>query len=270
MVDYQGQRLKDIMDSEKDKKILDKGQLSVKGGSLMSFFDGSHLSLFIFRKTQKLTAAIFMLTELFEKDNPFRTGLRNSAADLLSCALHLAVHPDIFLLEKGRLKSSALETMMLLESANFAGLVSSMNLKVFQDGYLPVFSLLNEERNAEPVKPVVPDGFFNVPEPFPEKDKGHKGHYKGQSLSYEGEGRSVKREAVSLKESKSAKLNHDSPRAKTVLSVVRKGGRVSVKDVAAVVSGVSEKTLQRELLSLVSQGVLKKEGERRWSRYSLT
>jgi hypothetical protein len=42
-----------------------------------------------------------------------------------------------------------------------------------------------------------------------------------------------------------------------------------VKDVSAVVKDCSEKTLQRELLALVAQGVLKKEGERRWSSYVL-
>ena len=32
---------------------------------------------------------------------------------------------------------------------------------------------------------------------------------------------------------------------------------------------VSEKTVQRELFALVKEGVLKKEGEKRWSVYKL-
>jgi len=32
---------------------------------------------------------------------------------------------------------------------------------------------------------------------------------------------------------------------------------------------VSEKTIQRELQALVATGAVKKEGERRWTRYSL-
>jgi len=42
-----------------------------------------------------------------------------------------------------------------------------------------------------------------------------------------------------------------------------------VKDFAKVITDISEKTIQRELLDLVQRGVIKKEGERRWSRYSL-
>jgi hypothetical protein len=42
-----------------------------------------------------------------------------------------------------------------------------------------------------------------------------------------------------------------------------------MKDFVKVIPECSEKTIQRELLDLVGKGVLKKEGERRWSTYSL-
>lgn len=57
-------------------------------------------------------------------------------------------------------------------------------------------------------------------------------------------------------------------RRTTILSVVQQKDRITIKDVAQVIKDVSEKTIQRELLALVAQGVLVKEGERRWSTYS--
>jgi hypothetical protein len=36
-----------------------------------------------------------------------------------------------------------------------------------------------------------------------------------------------------------------------------------------VVRGVSEKTIQRELSLLVLEGTVRKQGERRWTTYSL-
>ena len=36
-----------------------------------------------------------------------------------------------------------------------------------------------------------------------------------------------------------------------------------------MLASCGEKTLQRELVSMVSSGVLKKTGEKRWSRYSI-
>jgi len=58
-------------------------------------------------------------------------------------------------------------------------------------------------------------------------------------------------------------------RRATILGLVQKKDRITVKDVANVIKDCSDKTIQRELLALVKQGVLKKEGERRWSTYSL-
>lgn len=58
-------------------------------------------------------------------------------------------------------------------------------------------------------------------------------------------------------------------RREAILEVVRKHGDVGIKDIGDVVGGCSQKTLQRELTALVTEGVLLKKGERRWSRYSL-
>lgn len=58
-------------------------------------------------------------------------------------------------------------------------------------------------------------------------------------------------------------------RRDTIVSFIKDKGRVSIKDVASVVTDVSEKTLQRELLSLVDEGELLKVGERRWSTYEI-
>jgi DNA-binding transcriptional ArsR family regulator len=54
-----------------------------------------------------------------------------------------------------------------------------------------------------------------------------------------------------------------------ILSILQEKDEVTVKDIAAVITDCSEKTLQRELVALTQQGVLKKYGERRWSRYTL-
>lgn len=58
-------------------------------------------------------------------------------------------------------------------------------------------------------------------------------------------------------------------RRETVMSVIRSKGTVGIKDISTLVLGVSEKTIQRELSALVALGALKKQGERRWSTYSL-
>jgi hypothetical protein len=58
-------------------------------------------------------------------------------------------------------------------------------------------------------------------------------------------------------------------RQEAILSVIKSRGRASIKDISTIIRGVSEKTVQRELLTLISVGKVSKQGERRWSTYSL-
>ncbi len=58
-----------------------------------------------------------------------------------------------------------------------------------------------------------------------------------------------------------------SVRIKTVLEAKPES---TIKDIAEVITDVSEKTIQRELNSLIEKGQVIRQGERRWSKYSLT
>jgi len=58
-------------------------------------------------------------------------------------------------------------------------------------------------------------------------------------------------------------------RRDAILSVIKNKGTASIKDISTHVRGVSEKTIQRELATLISEGKVSKQGERRWSTYSL-
>ena len=57
-------------------------------------------------------------------------------------------------------------------------------------------------------------------------------------------------------------------RTSLILEFVRKHKNVSIKDIARVIKGFSEKTIQRELALLIQQGLVLKRGDRRWSVYS--
>ncbi len=58
-----------------------------------------------------------------------------------------------------------------------------------------------------------------------------------------------------------------SDRLEKILQFVRANAQSSIKDIAAVIRNCSEKTIQRELGVLISKGLVKKIGERRWSVY---
>jgi hypothetical protein len=68
--------------------------------------------------------------------------------------------------------------------------------------------------------------------------------------------------------SNSTGLAKDSRRNR-IIKLIKDNREVTIKDIAFYFHEFSEKTIQRELVSLVESNVLKKIGERRWSRYSL-
>lgn len=58
-------------------------------------------------------------------------------------------------------------------------------------------------------------------------------------------------------------------RREQILALFVKGVDVSIKDIASRIRGCSEKTIQRELNSLLSDNLIERIGEKRWSRYIL-
>lgn len=58
-------------------------------------------------------------------------------------------------------------------------------------------------------------------------------------------------------------------RIESIVSILSSRGSVYIKDLSTMIRDVSEKTIQRELQKLVLEGRVKREGERRWTRYTL-
>lgn len=59
------------------------------------------------------------------------------------------------------------------------------------------------------------------------------------------------------------------PRQKKILRHIADAKQAKISDFFPVLSGVSVKTIQRDLSELVSKNVLKREGEKRWTTYML-
>jgi DNA-binding transcriptional ArsR family regulator len=131
---------------------------------------------------------------------------------------------------------------------------------------------------------------FTVPQSSTQTSIGHtKGHTAPQ-VSYKEVARSMHEEGGKSAEARITPQVAQTPRAnKTdkghevnkvidvardsrkarILKLVKDNGEVTIKDITNYFPELSEKTIQRELIAFVDSGVLKKTGERRWSRYSL-
>jgi DNA-binding transcriptional ArsR family regulator len=76
----------------------------------------------------------------------------------------------------------------------------------------------------------------------------------------------VRKEAVSASGAAPAPSDDRRTRIKTILEAKKEA---TIKDISEIISDVSEKTIQRELNAMIDENIVKRQGERRWSKYSL-
>lgn len=66
-----------------------------------------------------------------------------------------------------------------------------------------------------------------------------------------------------------SKVNGTTERQKAILEHVKQAKQAKISDFYSSFNGVSSKTIQRDLQDLVAKSILKKEGTKRWTVYSL-
>jgi hypothetical protein len=270
-----------------------KNEVSLKSLSLVT--TSAHFS-YVYKKTEKLVTAIYMITNFIKDNEPLKWKFRDNALKLLS--LNRAFTNVSLSERKGLIneyQGIALEVVSLSGVASLSGLISTMNADVLSREFTALVSVLEKEDNkkANDETVVLEPGFFQVAQPSVQPVN--------ESVLYESrpvtsvqtvqaqtqpraEGFSDKGHAVSpvvtpvvaihtdKSEPKEKAVKSPEPkdsRQAIIIKILSKKGGLNIKDFADSIKGVSVKTIQRELLSMVASGVLKKEGERRWSTYSL-
>jgi hypothetical protein len=239
----------------------------------LGFFSAEDYLIYIFKKTEKIAAALYLVSGLLKDKEPLKWELRDHGMDLISSSFMVAssVPGDKNSVIQS-LFTAALETMSLLNVARVSHLISEMNYKILMREIDGVVGLLRDRlaQNAEEAGYVLSESFFKTPDLYSsgfrsfEHDTAQSGaQYKGQS----GSGKNSSKGASTLTEQGGRDKRTD--RQEIILGLLKNSPGLTIKDFSKVITDCSEKTIQRELLDLVQKGVIKKEGERRWSTYSL-
>ena len=227
--------------------------------------------MFACSKAERLVTATHLMTRHIGQKEPLRTSLRQECISLLRL---LHVHDER--ISEDALSERILYIESLLDAAFHSGFISQINYAVVRNEYEALDKFLRSKQGVfGSTEAVVGDVFFDIPEPkpvevpksVPQVSSVQSGTIiiKDKTIS---KGQTPKKRAVPKKKSATVAKRQNGRRS-TILDLLRRQKKVSVRDVAEVITGVSEKTLQRELLSLVEEGIVIKEGERRWSTYSL-
>lgn len=240
-------------------------------------------------KAEKLATATYMVTDFIPAIDPIRTKIKECSLDFLSdiYATNGASYSERIALYR-KVISTVEKICGLLGVASSVGFVSGMNYSILRTEYSSFSGLigsLDEIRSSVEGAYTFKEEFFAVDKMIPaplKRDylkRSDTQDYKGQSiikdmidnhlsLTPKSKSEAVKINRPAQKDVRSSSESKGD-RRENILRVLRKKGNITIKDLSQAVSGCSEKTIQRELLSMVAVGVLKKEGEKRWSRYSL-
>lgn len=257
-------------------------------------FNSDPKLFFLQKKSERLVAALYMITDLLSDREPLRVSLRQQGVALVAVTL------SFIGVQRRERKSEEREALSLLEGilallqvSRSAGVFSDMNVSVLKQECEALGALFvdsthknNEETEREERTALFPKDFFQVAQTDGVPEEAEGGHHGGKkALSfprypYDG---AVNRDgpfggAVKDAVPKDVKdiplirpavaLGRVNDRRSAILNLLRQKSPITIKDVVRVVTDCGEKTIQRELFAMVDDGTLKKSGERRWTTYS--
>jgi len=248
-------------------------------------FSGDSYGLFVFKKTEKIVTAVYLLTGLMSDKEPMKEKLRSLATETLSNALMMSERVWGEETYQKNLSSALCEMSVLFDVALTAQMMSKMNYQIITDELKKLLTfLLESSSNYSSAKIAFPAGMFDgnysyapeqtyqaKPAEMPLKASPEVSDlYQGQNSVKDIE-KNTTAEKMSVTKSEPAQkvVKDKNNRQEIILAMLKGGAKLTIKDFAKNIKDCSDKTIQRELITLVSKGLLKKEGERRWSKYFL-
>ncbi len=249
------------MDNTKDNQEGDSVQKTTvtighKEVNPIDFFSKNESFVFVYKKTEKLATALYMVTNLLGDAEPMKWTLRTRVAHLLSFTIGfkdiLSAREDEFAHDA---KAQILEIVSLLEIASRAGLVSDMNFSILKAEFMHLANFLSDFKKI----------------PYHHGDLQHNFFESSRQISQNTHAQNPEKIQTDQRVRHGNVLNipKRTNRQHIIINLLKKKKEITINDVSQVISDCSEKTIQRELISLIELGIVKKTGERRWSKYYL-
>ena len=216
--------------------------------------------VFIYKKAERLAKAIHLIAPAFAGSMSLKNRIDAIAIGLIDAAIQA---PNV---ARTALSRELLALSSLLSIARTGSILSSMNAELIsREVHLLLHEVaLYEEphlslEEAPTLSTLAKRALLQKASQDPDKMP--------RQRPLEGMGSARK---VHIKDTRNVSDNYIKDRRETILSVIKSKRKASIKDISTLIRTVSEKTIQRELSALISAGMVLKQGERRWSTYSLT
>jgi hypothetical protein len=217
-----------------------------------SMLENEEYFKYIFKKTEKIACAVFYIlrseSEHHVADNVVHD-LENASRSLLNASLVSLKSSEATIESTAlQLRHELIAFESKLRMAHAARLLSAEFLQVFLHEIDSVQRSLRKFIEPASSNPLISEGDLSM------VTRERKVRPKAMPMGIVGIG-SAAAPQVSRRE--------------RVMNVLKDKGEATIKDITEVISDCSEKTIQRELISLIRDNIVHREGERRWSKYKL-
>lgn len=230
-----------------------------------------------YNKTNKLITALFMVTDIMDKDEPLRHKLREIGTEILT---------DVYS-NSNRVVLRVNEILSFLDIAGTLGMISDMNKNILSKE----FSLLKNsfgQIDALWLENFIGEDVIGQEEQVPKiaSYQTRLGVQKASTLMKALSDMNVSHKSENIKSNSHIRNEGfdlvKKERREEILSIIRSNKNSGIENGSTItdikngaklsskghlIINTSEKTLQRELVSMVKDNILKKSGEKRWSRY---
>ena len=239
-------------------------------------------------KTNKLVTALYMVTDIMDTSEPIRHKLRFLGGEIISDinGLKFFNRTD----RQIEVSRKISEIISFLDIASAVYMISVMNRDVLKREFVQLQKALENSSNKSPwLSDFLAEEKIEQSANSPAEDSEHLriGVQKGSTLL-----KAIKDIAMSDRMSNRTNimsnritkghinfLNKNSSdlkkkRREEILNIIKSNkGETTISDIKSKAVGVlascGEKTIQRELVSMVTDNVLEKSGSKRWSKYIL-
>lgn len=202
---------------------------------------------------------MYLVSNHIKDNEPLKWDIRKESLSILACSRSLeenSVSDTPTDLAIDVVSSCAYSSISLLELSSISGLISSTNADLIIRELQTLMKSLKETYHDYTTKAgfVLSDEFFRTID---------NGQQSGILSSVNQKSKNNQSQIDdNIKDKKDGRRNR-------IIDLLKTKSDLTIKDFARVIADCSEKTIQRELIDLVEKGIVKKEGERRWSKYSL-
>ena len=267
---------------DENKQLNKTDELAGKPASLsisdVTVFKDNPYLAYLYKKTEKLVSALYLLSSFISDKEPIKWQMREMGINLLSQSLSLSDRSSSERrLAYNNFVSTGLKFISFLEVCFVGEIISEMNYNILRREFESLIQDAESgEKRSDPKGLVIPDHFFEVPANLQNIAPATQNMSNGTNKEVSATNFNKGQNNVSNRMSDKPKPVHQghpaeekSNRQDIIIDLLKKSPELGIKDFVSSIKGCSEKTIQRELVSLVSKGLIKKEGEKRWSRYSL-